>query len=115
MGVVYRASDAMLNRTVAIKTINVAADPAEREEYEKRFYQEARAAGGLSHPNIVTIFDIGNAGDVVYMAMEFVQGSELTSLLDGRLVEPPRRRSTSARRSPMASRMPTSAASCIAT
>ena len=88
MGIVYRASDAMLNRTVAIKTINVAADPAEREEYEKRFYQEARAAGGLSHPNIVTIYDIGNAGDVVYMAMEFVQGSELTSLLDGRVVDP---------------------------
>jgi serine/threonine-protein kinase len=88
MGIVYRASDAMLNRTVAIKTINIAADPAEREEYEKRFYQEARAAGGLSHPNIVTIYDIGHAGDVVYMAMEFVQGSELTSLLDGRVVDP---------------------------
>ena len=62
MGVVYQASDPMLDRTVAIKTINVAADPEEREEYEKRFYQEAKAAGGLSHPNIVTIYDIGNAG-----------------------------------------------------
>ncbi len=88
MGVVYQASDPMLNRTVAIKTINVAADPEEREEYEKRFYQEAKAAGGLSHPNIVTIFDIGHAGDLVYMAMEFVAGSELKSLLASRLVEP---------------------------
>ena len=88
MGVVYKASDPMLNRTVAIKTINVAADPEERAEYEKRFYQEAKAAGGLSHPNIVTIFDIGHAGDVVYMAMEFVAGSELKSLLASRLVEP---------------------------
>jgi serine/threonine-protein kinase len=88
MGVVYQASDPMLNRTVAIKTINVAADPEERAEYEKRFYQEAKAAGGLSHPNVVTIFDIGQAGDVVYMAMEFVPGSELKSLLASRLVEP---------------------------
>ena len=88
MGVVYQASDPMLNRTVAIKTINVAADPEERAEYEKRFYQEAKAAGGLSHPNVVTIFDIGHAGDLVYMAMEFVDGSELKSLLASRLVEP---------------------------
>jgi serine/threonine-protein kinase len=88
MGVVYKASDPMLNRTVAIKTINMAADPEERAEYEKRFYQEAKAAGGLSHPNIVTIFDIGHAGDVVYMAMEFVPGAELKSLLASRLVEP---------------------------
>jgi serine/threonine-protein kinase len=88
MGVVYQASDPMLNRTVAIKTINVAADPEERAEYEKRFYQEAKAAGGLSHPNVVTIFDIGHAGDLVYMAMEFVAGSELKSLLASRLVEP---------------------------
>jgi len=88
MGVVYKASDPMLNRTVAIKTINMAADPEERAEYEKRFYQEAKAAGGLSHPNIVTIFDIGHAGELVYMAMEFVAGAELKSLLAARLVEP---------------------------
>jgi serine/threonine-protein kinase len=88
MGVVYRAADPMLNRTVAIKTINVATEPEERAEYEKRFYQEAKAAGGLSHPNIVTIFDIGQAGELVYMAMEFVPGNELKSLLASRLVEP---------------------------
>jgi serine/threonine-protein kinase len=88
MGVVYKASDPLLNRTVAIKTINVAAEPDERAEYEKRFYQEAKAAGGLSHPNIVTIFDIGHAGELVYMAMEFVAGSELKSLLASRQVEP---------------------------
>jgi eukaryotic-like serine/threonine-protein kinase len=87
MGVVYKASDPLLNRTVAIKTINVAADPEERAEYEKRFYQEAKAAGGLSHPNIVTIFDIGHAGELVYMAMEFVAGAELKSLLASGLVE----------------------------
>jgi serine/threonine-protein kinase len=82
MGVVYRAEDPMLSRTVAIKTINMVADPAERAEYEKRFYQEAKAAGGLSHPNVVTIYDIGHAGDVVYMAMEYVEGTELRNLLN---------------------------------
>ncbi|HSD41724.1 MAG TPA: protein kinase [Burkholderiales bacterium] len=81
MGVVYKAEDPMLSRTVAIKTINMVADPQERAEYEKRFYQEAKAAGGLSHPNVVMIYDIGHAGDVVYMAMEYVEGTEFRDLL----------------------------------
>jgi serine/threonine-protein kinase len=81
MGVVYRAEDPMLNRTVAIKTINMVADLEERAEYEKRFYQEAKAAGGLSHPNVVTIYDIGHAGELVYMAMEYIEGTELRDLL----------------------------------
>jgi len=86
MGVVYRAEDPLLSRTVAIKTISMVADAEERAEYEKRFYQEAKAAGGLSHPNVVTIYDIGHAGDVVYMAMEYVEGTELRALLQrGRL------------------------------
>jgi serine/threonine-protein kinase len=83
MGVVYRASDEVLNRTVAIKTINMAADPQERAEYERRFYQEAKAAGSLNHPNIVTIYDLGQVGDVVYMAMEYIEGTELRDLLQG--------------------------------
>ncbi len=81
MGIVYRAEDPMLNRTVAIKTINMVADLEERAEYEKRFYQEAKAAGGLSHPNVVTIYDIGHAGELVYMAMEYIEGTELRDLL----------------------------------
>jgi len=86
MGVVYRAADPLLNRTVAIKTISMATDPQERAEYEARFYQEAKAAGGLSHPNVVTIYDIGHAGDLVYMAMELIEGEELRDLMDaGRL------------------------------
>jgi serine/threonine-protein kinase len=86
MGVVYRASDDVLNRTVAIKTINMAADPQERADYERRFYQEAKAAGSLNHPNIVTIYDLGETGDVVYMAMEYIEGTELRDLLQrGRL------------------------------
>ena len=83
MGVVYRAVDPMLERTVAIKTINMALDPGEMDHYEKRFTIEARAAGGLNHPNIVTIHDIGRSGDLAYMAMEFLEGRELKELIVG--------------------------------
>lgn len=81
MGVVYRARDPLLNRTVAIKTIIMSVDPQEMAEYEARFYQEAKAAGGLNHPNIVTIHDIGKSGNVAYMAMELLEGSELRALM----------------------------------
>ena len=81
MGVVYRANDQLLDRLVAIKTVNMSLDPQEMAEYEERFYQEAKAAGSLNHPNIVTIYDIGKSGNVAYMAMEFLQGEELRSLL----------------------------------
>jgi serine/threonine-protein kinase len=81
MGVVYRARDPMLDRTVAIKTVNMALDPGEMEDYEARFNQEAKAAGGLNHPNIVTIHDIGKSGNMAYMAMEFLEGHELRDLL----------------------------------
>ena len=83
MGVVYRAVDPMLERTVAVKTINMALDPGEMEHYEKRFTIEARAAGGLNHPNIVIIYDIGRSGDLAYMAMEFLEGRELKELIAG--------------------------------
>jgi len=81
MGVVYRAEDPMLNRTVAIKTILMSAEAQERAEYEARFYQEAKAAGGLNHPNIITIHDIGREGDTAYMAMELLDGVELRELM----------------------------------
>jgi len=81
MGVVYRANDPMLSRTVAIKTVNMSSDPDEMAEYEARFTQEAKAAGGLNHPNIVTIYDIGRSGHVIYMAMEFLEGGELRALM----------------------------------
>ena len=84
MGVVYRALDPMLERTVAIKTINMALDPGELDQYEKRFMIEARAAGGLNHPNIVTIYDIGRSGDLAYMAMEFLDGRELREMIVGK-------------------------------
>jgi eukaryotic-like serine/threonine-protein kinase len=81
MGTVYRARDPMLNRTVAIKTVNMDLDRDEVADYEARFYQEARAAGGLNHPNIVTIYDIGKSGTVAYMAMELLAGNELRSIM----------------------------------
>ncbi|MGH8749124.1 MAG: serine/threonine-protein kinase [Burkholderiales bacterium] len=81
MGIVYKATDPVLGRFVAIKTINMALERDGIENYEARFYQEARAAGGLSHPNIVTVYDVGKNGDIAYMAMEFVEGVELRSLL----------------------------------
>jgi serine/threonine-protein kinase len=81
MGVVYCARDPMLDRTVAIKTINMELAQDEMKEYEARFYQEAKAAGGLNHPNIVIIYDIGKAGNIAYMAMELLEGKELKNLL----------------------------------
>src|SRR5438046_9230276 len=49
--------------------------------YEARFYQEARAAGSLNHANIVTVYDVGKAGDIAYMAMEFIEGGELRTMI----------------------------------
>jgi serine/threonine-protein kinase len=83
MGVVYRARDPLLGREVAVKTILLPADDAERAEYEARFQQEARAAAALNHPGIVTIHDIGRADGVLYMAMEYVEGHELRDALAG--------------------------------
>ncbi|MFN0318144.1 MAG: serine/threonine-protein kinase [Burkholderiales bacterium] len=84
MGVVHMAEDPALGRTVAIKTIALPSDPAERAEYEARFLQEARAAGSLNHPNIITIHDIGRENDSAYMALEFLEGIELSRLMSQR-------------------------------
>jgi len=81
MGTVYKAADPLLERTVAVKTIILATDAAERAEYEARFFVEAKAAGGLNHPNLITIHDIGREGEVLYMAMELLEGVELRELL----------------------------------
>jgi serine/threonine-protein kinase len=81
MGVVYRAEDPLLNRTVAIKSILLMEDPPTRAEYEARFFQEAKAAGGLNHPNLVTIHDVGREGDVAFMAMELLEGTDLRAMM----------------------------------
>ena len=82
MGVVYKARDPLIDRIVAIKTINLGLALDEKEEYEGRFYQEAKAAGRLSHPNIVTIYDVGKSGNVAYIAMEFLRGQELRDIMN---------------------------------
>ena len=81
MGVVYKATDSILERTVAIKTVNMALEQDGTDKFEARFYQEARAAAGLNHPNIVTVHDVGKAGEVVFMAMEYIEGVELRTLM----------------------------------
>jgi len=82
MGVVYRARDPLIDRVVAIKTINLSHELDDKDKDEERFYQEARAAGRLSHPNIVTIHDIGKSGDIAFIAMEFLQGRELRDIMN---------------------------------
>lgn len=82
MGTVYKAVDPLIDRIVAIKTINLSLALDEKDEYESRFYQEAKAAGRLSHPNIVTIYDVGKSGEIAYIAMEFLQGRELRDMLN---------------------------------
>jgi serine/threonine protein kinase len=82
MGIVYKAKDPLIERMVAIKSINLhELDAQQREEYQARFYQEAKAAGRLSHPNIVTIYDLGESGDTAYIAMELMEGRELHNLI----------------------------------
>ena len=82
MGIVYKARDPLIDRIVAIKTIILSMAQDEKNEYEARFYQEAKAAGRLSHPNIVTVFDVGRSDDIAYIAMEFLQGRELRDILN---------------------------------
>jgi serine/threonine-protein kinase len=84
MGIVYKARDPKINRVVAVKTISLEGQPAEEEqEYRERFYREAEAAGRLSHPGIVTIFDVGEEPETraPYIVMEFVPGQTLDKML----------------------------------
>ncbi len=88
MGVVYKAIDPAIDRVVAIKTINLTLSDDELAEYEARFAQEVKAAGRLNHPNIVSIYDVGRTDDFAWMAMEFIDGHELKTLLRGQKALP---------------------------
>jgi serine/threonine protein kinase len=84
MGIVYKARDPKINRVVAVKTISLAGqNPEDEQEYRERFLREAEAAGQLSHPGIVTIFDVGEEPETrsPYIVMEFVAGQSLDKLL----------------------------------
>jgi serine/threonine-protein kinase len=80
-GVVYSAQDPVLNREVAIKAIPLGSDAFFREQLEVNFLNEAKAAGGLSHPHIVTVFDAGKTDVLAYIAMERLQGRDLHDVL----------------------------------
>jgi len=82
MGVVYLARDPKIGRLVAIKTISLLCeDYAEERQYRDSFILEARAAGKLSHPGIVTIFDIGEEVETPYIVMEYVSGQALSTMM----------------------------------
>jgi serine/threonine-protein kinase len=79
MGTVYRARDKDLGRDVALKTIRTGTDidPQIRE----RFYREARACARLQHPNIITVYELGEAGGVAYIAMELLEGEDFKRII----------------------------------
>jgi serine/threonine protein kinase len=83
MGVVYRAQDPAIGRVIAIKTIRLSdlTDASERERLHERLFREAQSAGILSHPNIVTIYDIAEENGLAFIFMELVNGPALEKLL----------------------------------
>jgi serine/threonine protein kinase len=84
MGTVYEGWDPIIARRVAIKTVRIpdTHDDPETEEALARFRREAQAAGRLTHPNIVGVFDYGETGDLAYIVMEYVDGPSVKSLVD---------------------------------
>jgi len=85
MGTVYRGLDPIIGRPVAIKVIRLLGynDVDERLWLRDRLFREAQAAGSLSHPSIVTIYQVGEDSDVAYIAMEFVEGCTMQDIMDG--------------------------------
>ncbi len=80
LGTVFAAHDPLLSRLIAVKTLNVEVADDERESFNAMFINEARAAGGLSHPHIVTVFDAGISDKRAYIAMELLKGRDLRQL-----------------------------------
>jgi len=92
MGVVYLATDPTIGRSVAIKTIRLGevTNAEERARLRERLFREARSAGVLSHPGIVTIYDMEAQDDLAFIAMEYVNGPTLEQLLAGPVMPPER-------------------------
>jgi hypothetical protein len=89
MGIVYEGYDPVIGRTVAIKTmLTEGLSSQEFLEYKSRFQREAQAAGVLSHPNIVNVFDYGEDSGVLYLIMEYLEGKSLEKLVEGHNILP---------------------------
>jgi serine/threonine-protein kinase len=82
MGEVYLAEDPQIERRLAIKTVRLVGRPADVEDRKKRLLREARAAGRLLHPNVVTLFDAGEDQGMLFLAFEFVEGNDLAARLE---------------------------------
>src|SRR5579864_2264490 len=82
MGNVYRARDTALDREVAVKTIRTGVDVD--PEVRQRFYREARACARLQHPNIITVFDLGEVDNTAYIAMELLEGADFRRIIEER-------------------------------
>lgn len=80
-GTVFLGHDPVIDRAVAVKILGPATGVADKKQREQQFINEARAAGRLSHPNIVTIYDASSEGGTTFIAMEFLQGQDLRELL----------------------------------
>src|SRR5580704_8330594 len=90
MGVVYRAHDPVIGRDVAVKTLHLSSDGSgiTPPEFISRFQTEARAAGILTHPNIVVVYDAGEESGTVFITMELVEGRSLQAMLDAKQTFP---------------------------
>ena len=84
MGIVYKALDPDIEREVAIKTIrfDTLTDGTAKDDLMARFIREARAAGKLAHPNIITVYDVGKEKDMTYIVMQYIEGQSLQAALD---------------------------------
>src|SRR4030095_14966528 len=81
MGTVYKAHDPILNRNVALKIVSAQTDIT--DELRQRFFQEAQVTAGLSHPNVLSVYDLGDEQGQLFIVMEFLDGAELTQLIAG--------------------------------
>src|SRR5688500_1865107 len=88
MGEVYRTLDTRLDRVTALQVLR--PETASDVDRTKRFVREAKAASALNHPNIVTVYEIGSAEGIDFIALEYVQGTPLNQLIAGRPLDPPR-------------------------
>ena len=82
MGVVYKAEDTKLHRTVAIKALS--AELVGDEKARARFLREARAASAIDHPNICTVYEVNEAEDVLFFVMQYIEGKTLKKFIGGR-------------------------------